>query len=144
MASAPKTPTHLWIVGGASALWNAFGAFDYVMTQTRNENYLAAFTDAQRDYFDSFPAWLDGAWALGVWGALIGSLLLLARSRYAVTAFGVSLFGLAATTVYQYLITSMPEDMMTAGMIIISIAIWTVAIGLFVYAMNMRKAGVLR
>jgi hypothetical protein len=59
-------------------------------------------------------------------------------------SFGVSLFGLAATTVYQYLITSMPEDMMTAGMIIISIAIWTVAIGLFVYAMNMRKAGVLR
>ena len=90
-----RTPVHLWIVGALATIWNAFGGFDYLMTQTRNEQYLANFTDPQRVYFDSFPMWMEAAWAFGVWGGLLGSLLLLARSRFAVTAFGVSLAGLA-------------------------------------------------
>ena len=69
MESAARTPVHLWIVGGLSALWNAFGAYDYVMTQTRNEAYLAGFTEAQRAYFESFPALMEAAWACGVWAA---------------------------------------------------------------------------
>jgi hypothetical protein len=40
-------------------------------------------------------------WALGVWGALAGSMLLLLRSRRAVTAFAASLVGLAVSTGYQ-------------------------------------------
>jgi len=36
-----RTPLHLWIVAALATVWNAFGAFDYLMTQTRNEAYLA-------------------------------------------------------------------------------------------------------
>lgn len=139
-----KTPMHLWIVAILATVWNAFGCFDYVMTQTRNEEYLAHFTDPQRAYFDSFPIWMEAAWACGVWFGLIGSLLLLARSRYAVAAFAVSLAGLAISTVYQYVLNAPPADMMTGAMIGMNVAIWAVAIGLLVYAMRMRKAGVLR
>ena len=144
MEQTARTPVHLWIVGGLSALWNAFGALDYVMTQTRNEAYLAAFTDAQRAYFDSFPAWMEAAWACGVWGALLGSLLLLARSRHAVLAFGVSLAGLLVSSIYQYGMSSPPVDMQTPGMIAISVAIWLIAIVLLFYALRMRRLGVLR
>ena len=59
MNGSGRTPMHLWVVGALATLWNAFGAFDYVMTQTHNEKYLANFTDPQRAYFDSFPR-LDG------------------------------------------------------------------------------------
>lgn len=139
-----RTPMHLWIVAVLATIWNAFGGFDYVMTQTRNEQYLAHFTDPQRAYFDSFPIWMEAAWACGVWGGLLGSLLLLARSRHAVAAFAVSLAGLAISTVYQYVLNSPPADMMTGAMIGMNIVIWAVAIGLLVYAMRMRKRGVLR
>lgn len=139
-----RTPVHLWIVGVLATIWNAFGAFDYLMTQTRNEQYLAHFTDPQRIYFESFPMWMEAAWAFGVWGGLLGSLLLLARSRFAVHAFGVSLAGLAASTVYQYVLNSPPADMMTGGMIAMNLVIWAVAIGLLIYAMRMRGRGVLR
>ena len=43
-----KTPLGFWIISGLSLLWNAFGAFDYTMTQTKNAEYLAAFTPEQR------------------------------------------------------------------------------------------------
>jgi hypothetical protein len=142
--SAARTPWHLWVVGGLSTLWNAFGCFDYVMTETRNEAYLSMATAAQRAYFETFPAWMVGAWAVGVWGALIGSLLLLMRSRHAVTAFSLSLLGLAVGSFYQFGMSNMPADMKTGMMLLIPLVIWLVAIGLLVYAMRMRRAGVLR
>ncbi|HEV2816176.1 MAG TPA: hypothetical protein VGW40_02995 [Allosphingosinicella sp.] len=144
MNDSIRTPLHLWIVGALATVWNAFGAFDYLMTQTRNEAYLAHFTDPQRIYFESFPIWMEATWAFGVWGGLAGALLLLLRSRHAVTAFAVSLAGLAASTVYQYVLSTPPADMMSGMMIGMNIAIWAVAIGSLWYAMKMRKAGVLR
>lgn len=139
-----RTPLHLWIVGVIATLWNGLGAFDYLMTQTRNEAYLANFTDPQRVYFESFPIYMEAAWAFGVWGGVAGSLLLLARSRWAEIAFGVSLAGLAASTVYQYVLTSPPDEMKSGAMIAMNVAIWVVCIGLFVYAREMRSKGVLR
>lgn len=139
-----RTPLHLWIVGILATIWNAFGAFDYLMTQTHNEAYLANFTDPQRVYFDSFPLWMEASWAFGVWGGLLGALLLLARSRHAVAAFAVSLAGLAISTVYQYVLSSPPEEMKSGVMIGMNIAIWAIAIGLLWYALRMRRAGVLR
>ncbi len=134
----------MWIVGILSTLWNAFGATDYTMTMTRNPAWLANFPAEMMDYIESFPAWASAAWALGVWGALIGSLLLLARSRYAVTAFGISLLGLLGTTIYQFVMSKAPESMQTGGMIGMHILIWAIAIALFVYARRMHAQGVLR
>jgi hypothetical protein len=139
-----RTPVHLWIVGGVSALWNAFGAVDYVKTQTRNAAYLSSFPPDAMAYFDSLPPWLSAFWAFGVWGALLGSLLLLARSRFAVWAFALSLLGLAVTTVYQHVLTSPPASLMSGAMVGMTVAIWVIAIALLVYAMKMRARGVLR
>lgn len=144
MASAIRTPLHLWIVGVVSTLWNSFGCFDYFMTQTRNDAYLAQFTASQRAYFESFPAWMEAAWAFGVWGALAGSLLLLARSRHAVTAFGLSLAGLAASTFYQQVMISLPPEFATTASTAMTAIIWVIAIALLLYAMAMRRRGVLR
>ncbi|MBN8803989.1 MAG: hypothetical protein J0H81_02595, partial [Sphingopyxis terrae] len=85
MNVAVKTPWHLWVVGAVSLVWNAFGAMDYVMTKIQNPDYLAAFTPEQQAWFTGFPVWANAGWALGVWGSVIGSLLLLVRSRHAVT-----------------------------------------------------------
>ena len=139
-----RTPLHLWIVGGLSTLWNAIGCFDYLMTQTRNPDFLANFTPEQRAYFESFPPAMEAAWAFGVWGAIAGSVLLLARSRHAVIAFAVSLAGLAISTFYQYVLASPPPGMEGSWMAYMPVIIWAIAIALLVYAMRMRRRGVLR
>ena len=93
----PSVPVAHWIVAGLSAVWNAFGAYDYVMTRSGNIDYLDGATRGQGA---AFLAWLDGtgigvqvAWPLGVWASVAGAILLLVRSRHAVTAFAVSLVG---------------------------------------------------
>lgn len=138
------TPRHLWIIGVLSLLWNAMGATDYTMTETRNVAYSRLMAPAQMAWVDGFPAWATGAWALGVWGALAGSVLLLMRNRHAVTAFIVSLVGLAGTTLYQYLVSPPPAQYRGAASLGMSAAIWAIAIGLLLYARAMHARGVLR
>src|SRR3546814_16425474 len=79
MNAIAKTPVHLWAVGVLSLLWNAVGAFDYMMTKLGNADYLSAFTPEQIAYFQGFPLWANIGWAFGVWGSVLGSILLLAR-----------------------------------------------------------------
>lgn len=143
--AARKALWHLWVVGVVSTLWNAFGCFDYVMTQTKNDSYLAQFTAEQRAYFDSYPAWADATWAFGVWGALAGSILLLLRNRFAVIAFAVSLTGLFLSTMYQNFISPVDASkIMPPEAYYINIVIWVVAILLLAYAWWLRRRGVLR
>lgn len=139
-----RTPLHLWIVGGLSLLWNAFGAFDYTMTNLRDPGYLANFPPDMMTVIDAMPVWATAAWAFGVWGALLGSVLLLMRSRYAVAAFALSLLGLAAGTLYQWTMPNRPEWMNEPSMIGMNALIWAAAIGFLLYALAMRRKGVLR
>ena len=77
MSRSVATPKHLWIIGIVTLLWNMMGAFDYLMTQTKNASYMAQFEQAQLDYFYNFPTWLVVFWALAVWGSVAGSVLCL-------------------------------------------------------------------
>ncbi|MGQ2936914.1 MAG: hypothetical protein ACT6RK_22730, partial [Sphingopyxis sp.] len=99
----------------------------------------------QQAYFASFPVWANIGWALGVWGSLLGSLLLLVRSRHAVTAFLVSLIGLALSSVYQFgMHYGDLMRMFGAFPMIFTAVIWVIAIALFLYARSQAARGVLR
>ncbi len=148
-----KTPWHLWVVGALSFLFNLGGANDYLQSQLRNESYIKAASDISGisteemvAYMDSFPLWAQTFWALGVWGAVLGSLLLLFRTRFAFHAFAVSLLGLAVTTVFQFF-NPMPGEMSSDGKTfstVFMIVIWAVMLGLTYYAHRMTAKGVLR
>jgi hypothetical protein len=103
--SIPTTPRHLWIVGVLALLWNAMGAVDYLMTQTRNPSYLQGFTADQLAYFNGFPRWVIATWATGVWGGVAGALLLLLRRRLAVPVLLVSLCSAALTFLYNVVLS---------------------------------------
>jgi len=145
MSDRPKTPWHLWAIGIVSLLWNSLGAMDYVMTQTRNETYMSEFTDAQLSFFYGFPTWAQATWATAVWAAVLGSFLLLLRTRFAIPVLWVSLGSLVATSVYSFVLaeTSMTEDTGTFEAAF-NAAIFIVAALLVWYAIRQRAAGVLR
>ncbi|MCA0904095.1 hypothetical protein [Qipengyuania aquimaris] len=145
MDSATKAPWHLWVVGIVTLLWNGFGANDYTQTQLRNMDYLNSmgYPQAGIDYLDQFPAWAEAGWALGVWGAVMGSVLLLLRSRFAVWSFVISLIGIALTTVYEAG-ADMPAELAEMQPGWFPILLWCLAIFQLWYAWSMKKKGVLR
>ena len=147
-AVSTRTPAHLWIVGILSLLWNGFGCYDYLMTRMRNTDYLKSVMpnfdpNGMLAWIDAFPIYAQIGWGLGVWGGLLGSVLLLVRSRYAVWAYGVSLLGAVLGLGYQ--IAAAPplagaDDAMSKAMPYVIIL---VALGLFLYARAMEKKAVL-
>lgn len=140
-----KTPVHLWIIGVLSLLWNAGGAIDYVMTKIDIATYLAEQPAERLALLNQAPFWFDVTWALGVWFSVAGSLLLLARSRFAGAAFALSLFGLIASSAYTYVIAPGGTMLAAAGAtaIVFTFAIPVILIALWIYARAMRRRGVL-
>jgi len=145
-AVSARTPAHLWIVGILSLLWNCFGAYDYTMSHMRNMDYLAKMGDpnVMLAYMDSMPMYAKFGWGLGVWAALLGSVLLLMRSRYAVHAFALSIVGMVLSFGGQYLGPT-PPAAMTQGMAKY-VPFFIIALGLaqLWYAWRERGEGVLR
>ena len=144
-----RTPIHLWIVGVVSLIWNSFGAYDYLMTRMRNMDYLASMMpgvdpNVVLNWVDSFPIWAQFGWGLGVWSAIIGSILLLMRSRWAFIAFGLSLLGMAMSLGYQILAAPPPPELNVGAMAFMPYVIILVGVALFYYAYMQRQKGVLR
>lgn len=137
---ALAVPGHFWAVAIVSLLWNAFGAYDYTLTQLGDAEYLAQLTPEQRSHVAALPTWLTVFWALGVWGSVAGSVLLLLRSRRAVAAFQVSLLGLAVGTAAQFAL-GMPA---TPAMLVMNLVIWASLLFFLWYAAQMREREVLR
>ena len=141
--SRSARPKHLWIVGVLSLLWNSVGAFDYLASQLRLEFYMSQFTPEQLDYFYSFPSWAVAAWACGVWGSFAGSIGLLFARGWAVWAFGISLAGLAVTTIYNFGMSDGMEMMGATGAAF-TVVLWVIAIALFAYSLRQKGRGILR
>lgn len=134
----------LRVVGVLALLWNAIGALDYVMTQTRNPSYMASFTPEQLAYFYGFPAWVVASWALAVWGGVLGSLLLLLRKRLAVPVFLVSLVAMVITTIHNYLLSNGLQIFAGAGPKAFTAMIFFVALALYLYSKSLLRRGELR
>lgn len=141
-----RTPWHLWVVGVVSLLWNAFGAYDFVMSATQGETYWRAsgMTQAMIDYYNAMPVWMYGPWIIGVWGAVFGSILLLVRNKLAVPAFALSLLGAVISLVYGLVHKAPPPPPEMAIMQWMPWVIVAIAALLLWYAAGMRKKGVLR
>lgn len=138
-----KPPLHFWIVAILSLLWNGYGGFDYLMTQTQNAGYLATYTPEQKAYFAGLPLWMDCSWALGVWTSVVGSVLLILRRHWALQAFLVSLVGIAGMLIHSYVLTD-GARIMGPQAPVFSAVITTIGLFLAWYAWTMIKKGVLR
>ncbi len=141
--TAGRTPWHLWVIGIVLLAWNGMGAFDYVMTQTQNEGYMAQFTPEQLEYFYGFPIWVVALWAIAVWGGVLGAVLLLLRSRYAMHVFCIALVSFVVTSIHNLLLTDGAAYMGAGGMIFTGI-IFVIAVFSVYYAHRMTKGGLLR
>lgn len=144
-AAQTKAPASYWIIAGLGMLWNAFGAYDYLMTRMRNVEYLKQTGDPQAmlAWIDSFPIWVHFLWPLGVWGSVAGSVLMLLRSRQAATAFLVSLVGATGSFAYQ-LTAARPAALDTQASKVIPLVIVGIVLFLWWYSRRATAQGLMR
>jgi hypothetical protein len=140
-----KAPWHLWLVGVIAVLFNAIGAFDYVMSMTQGASYMssAGMTPAQIAHYQSMPMWMTAVWTVGVWGAMLASVLILLRNKLAFPVFAVSLAAFLVSLIYTYVLTDGGEIMGT-GMAITSVVITALLLFFMSYSWLMTKRSVLR
>jgi hypothetical protein len=140
-----KTPWHLWVVGVIALLFNAIGAFDYVMSMTQGASYMAraGMTPAQIAHYQDMPPWMTVVWTIGVWGAVLGSVLMLLRNKRAVPVFAVSLAAFLVSLIYTYVLTD-GGRIMGGQMAIASTVIAALLLFFLWYSRLMTKRSVLR
>ncbi len=145
MGKSRSVPVSYWIIAVLSLLWNGFGGVDYWMTRTRNMEYLAQMGDpkAMLAWIDAFPLWAQVMWPVGVWASVLGSVLLLMRSRHAVLAFLVSLVG-AVVSFASQMIHPMPSSNNALMNMIMPLVIVAVIVVLWWYARRAMMRGWLR
>ena len=138
-----KTPWHLWVVGVVGFLWSAMGALDYVMTQSKNESYMSAFTAEQLSFFYSLPTWTVATWAIAVWGGVVGAVFLLLRKAVAVWIFLASFIAMLITAFQNYVLSNGMEVMGDPFSLIFTGVIFIIALCLYLYSRAMLRIGVL-
>lgn len=144
-----EAPWHLWVVATVALLFTAFGAYDYVMSQSGDLAYMQAMVEpmgvpaeAGVAYFANFPLWADLVWAIGVWAGVGGAVLLLLRRALAYRVWLASLAGLVLSNAYGLAnpIPGMTDTSMTYAMIAV---VFAVMLALTLYARSLRDQGVL-
>jgi hypothetical protein len=96
------------------------------------------------DYIDGMPMYAQIGWGLGVWAALVGSVLLLMRHRYAVWAFGLSIAGMILSFGYMFFGPPMPGSEQAGMMKYMPLIIVVLGLAQFAYARGVERKGLLR
>jgi len=140
-----RAPWHLWVVGIVAILWNGFGAYDYVCTNVQGDAYMRSvgMNDAQIAYFHAMPAWMTAVWAVGVWGGVLGGLMLLLRSKWALHVFAASLIAFVLSLVYAYGLSNGGEVMGQQVMIMQGVILASCLFFVW-YARRVTQQGLLR
>lgn len=135
-----KSPWHLYVVGIVAFLWYAMGAATIQMAQLA---LLPGLDAGEIAYYAAKPIWLVAATAIGTYGSVLGSVLLLMRSRVADPVFALSLFSIMVANILELADgTSRAYANDGAALVTLIVAVGGLAVWSYTYAMV--RNGVLR
>ena len=92
--STNKPPVWFWVVSVLALIWNIIGVMSYLAQAYTSVEDLEKMTQAQRELFESQPAWVTGAFAIAVFGGTLGCIALLLRKKWAKPILIISLLGI--------------------------------------------------
>lgn len=132
---------YFWAIGIAGLIWSLIGCYDYLMFMTGNEKHLARMPQDLVDYFNTIPGLIKMAYSFAIWGTLVGWILYLLRSRYAVMAFAAALLGLLMN--YGFLVPTGGVSLMGTGGAVFSGFVVVLAVFALWFSGQLKNRGVL-
>lgn len=137
-----KPSVWYWVIAVLGLLWNSFGAADYLAYHLDTAAYEARMEPDAVAYYNGLPGWLMYAWALAVWGGVLGWVLMLLRSRFAVPVFLVSLVAMVVNFGW-WVPTGGLSVMPAAGLVVTALVVAGAVFALW-FARRARANGTLR
>jgi hypothetical protein len=136
-ASEKKTPKWFMIVVVVLLLWNLLGVMAYIMQVTMSPEVLATLPDAQRQIYESTPAWATAAFAIAVNCGALGCVLLLLKRNLAGLFLQLSLAGVLVQ-MYHAFFMSNSFEVIGPGGLVVPVMVVVIAIFLVVLAARAR------
>lgn len=133
-----KAPTWFMVVAGVLLIWNLLGVMAYIMQVTMSPEALAALPEAQRQLYETTPAWATAAFAIAVNGGALGCLLLLLKRNLAGIFLKLSLAGVLVQMVHAFFM-SKSFEVFGPGSMVMPIMVIIIAVFLVMLA-NKAKA----
>ena len=119
------------------------GVMAYLGQVYITDEVLNAMTPEQQELFANTPAWSTGVFAVAVFGALLASLLLLLRKKWATPLFLISLLAVLINTGYSFLATNQAEVYGTVQGIVLPLIIVVIAVFLYMYSKKTAANGLI-
>lgn len=129
-----------WIVGIIALVWNLIGVAMFWMQMMMTPERLALMAEPQRQVYEATPIWLNLAFAIAVLGGVLGAIGLLAKKRWAVTMFFVSLLALLVQMIGGYVVTPAWVAYGVAGLVM-PIVLIAIALLFWRYAQKVAVRG---
>lgn len=127
-----------WVIAIAALLWNIMGAMAYLADAFMGAEAVSQLPEDQRTLYENRPVWVTAAFAIAVWAGLLGSIALVLRKKWAISAFIISLIGVLAQNLYQFFLSNTFEVMGTAA-VALPIMVIIISVLLIVYSKKARK-----
>lgn len=109
MMTTVKPPVWFWAVSVIALLWNLVGLLNYLNQAFNKVALLDALEKAQREAFESIPAWATAAFAIAVFSGTLGCIGLLVRKKWARPLFIISLVAAVAQFTHWLFISNAVE-----------------------------------
>lgn len=142
-AATPQPTTRYRVVATLALLWNLIGVVMFLIQVTMPPEAVAAMAPGQREVYEATPGWLNALFGVAVLGGTLGPIGLLARRRWAVPAFAVSLAALMLQLLAAYLVTPVWRVSGPAGLVLPAVLL-VIAVALLLHARRSAACGLLR
>ena len=138
--STSGAPKWFLIIGIGALVWNLLGVFAYIMQQTMSPADLAALSEAERNLYETTPAWATAAFAIAVHGGALGCLALVFKKSWALPLLVISLAAVLVQMVHTFFISNSIEVFGPGGMIM-PVMILVIAVYLVFLARSAKEKG---
>jgi hypothetical protein len=129
----------VWVVGILTLLWNGSGAYTIMMAQAGK---LADVGPEEAAYYAAQPLWSVLATDVALLAPIAAAIALLLRSRAAVWLFGISVATVVLLNAYD-LAAGTSLALVDRNWVVVESVVVTLAVLQLVYALAMKRRGVL-
>ena len=142
MTTTNKPVATFWIIAVLALIWNIMGVMAYLAQAFMTDDMKALLPEAEREMYETKPAWATAAFAFAVFAGLTGSIALLLRKKWAAPLFLISLLGILIHQLYLFLVSNIMDEA-SPSMMVMPILVTVTGIFLVWYSRKSIVSGIL-